>query len=193
MNIGIDFDDVITDFTEALMSYYHKRYGKKVNLDQILIWDWGLYWGVLREEAIKRVDEYHESHKVAELPPLKDAISSLKKLLKKHKVFIITGRPVRFQYKVEEWLQHHLNKRLEVIHAGEFHIGRRATKAEICKELSIPLIIEDVKETALSCAEAGIKVILFNKPWNKNFHYHNVYRVDNWHNALNVIEKLNSA
>jgi len=55
MKIGIDFDDVVAEFTESLMDYYNKKYGKKVSKEEILIWDWGLYWGIPREEAIKRV------------------------------------------------------------------------------------------------------------------------------------------
>jgi len=78
----------------------------------------------------------------------------------KHKVIIITGRPVRFKHRVEEWLQHHLKRRLEVIRAGEFHKGQAATKAEICKELGIEVLLEDSGETALDCANSEIKVLL---------------------------------
>jgi len=190
MNIGIDFDDVITEFTETLMNYYHKKHGKKVTLDQILIWDWRIYWEIPKQEAIKRVDDFHESHKVTELPPLKDAISSLNEIIKNNKVFIITGRPTRFKNKVEEWLKHHLKKKLEIIHAGEFHKGQAATKAEICKELNIPIMIEDTGETALDCTKEGIQIILFNKPWNKNFKHHNILRVENWNEALKMINKI---
>ena len=63
MKIGIDFDDVITEFTDSLMEFYHKKYGKKVVRDEIKEWDWGLYWGISREEATNRVDEFHETHR----------------------------------------------------------------------------------------------------------------------------------
>lgn len=171
MKIAIDFDDVIVEFTDTLMEYYHKKYNKKVTKDQILIWDWGLYWRISKEEAIKRVDEFHENHQITQLPPLEDAIASLNNLMKYHEVIIITGRPLRFKHRVEEWLNHHLKKKLEIIHAGEFHKGQAATKAEICKKLGINLILEDSGETALDCANSNIKAILFNKPWNKQFNH----------------------
>ena|SRR3989344_6564989 len=160
MKIGIDFDDVVAEFTESLMDYYNKKYGKKVSKEEILIWDWGLYWGIPREEAIKRVNIFHETYKVEDIFPLEKAIDSLNEIMIKHKVIIITGRPVRFKHRVEEWLQHHLKRRLEVIRAGEFHKGQAATKAEICKELGIEVLLEDSGETALDCANSEIKVLL---------------------------------
>ena len=94
MKIGIDFDDVINEFTGSLMSYYHKKYGKKVNKEEILVWDWGLYWEIPREEAVRRVDIFHETYDVKNILPLEKAIVSLNELMKDHEVVIITSRPV---------------------------------------------------------------------------------------------------
>ncbi len=190
MEIAIDFDDVIVEFTDSLMDYYHKRYNKKVIKDQILVWDWSLYWGISREEAIKRVDEFHENHPAKDLLPLENALESLNNLMKNHKIVIITGRPIRFKHKVEEWLNHHLKNKLEIICAGEFHKGQAASKAEICKERKINLLLEDSGETALKCAEKNIKVILFDKPWNKKYNHKNIFRVNNWKEAIQHIDKI---
>ena len=190
MKIGLDFDDVTNDFVSNLMEFYHKKYGKKVEKKDLLVFDWSLYWGIPRDEATRRVDEFHESHKVEELPPVKDAISSLNKLMKRNELVIITGRPLRFKSTVENWLKHHLKKNLQVIHAGEYHKGQAARKSKICKELGISLMIEDSGETALDCAEEGIKVLLFDKPWNKNFKHKNVIRVKGWKEALVEINLL---
>jgi|SRR3989344_4567120 len=190
MKIAIDFDDVIVEFTDSLMDYYHKKYHKKVTKDQILIWDWGLYWGIPREEAIKRVNEFHENYSIKELKPLENALDSLNELVKNHELIIITGRPIRFKHKVEEWLNYHLKKKLKIINAGEFHKSQAATKAEICKELDIQLLLEDTGETALDCAKNNIKVLLFDKPWNKQFKHSYIYRVNNWQEAISRIDYL---
>ena len=187
MNIGIDFDDVITEFTDALMDFYHEKYGKKVLRDEIKEWDWGLYWGIPRDEATKRVDEFHENHSIEKVTPLKDAISYLKNLMKNHKIFIITGRLIRFKTKVESWLKNHIDDEIKVIHAGEGHKGQASSKAEICKELNIPILLEDAPNTAKDCAINGIKVILFNKPWNRKISHKNIIRVENWKEAMDKI------
>lgn len=188
MKIGIDFDDVIVNFVDRLMDFYYTKYGKKVNIDEIEIFNWGIYWGVSREEATKRVDEFHETHDVKILPALDNAIYSLQKLMDKNEVFIITGRPIRFGYKIESWLEYHLKRKLRIIHAGEWHKGQAATKAEICKELKIPVLIEDSGETAVDCAENGIKVLLFDKPWNKKFSHKNIIRVQGWKEAMRELK-----
>ncbi len=188
MNIGIDFDDVIVDFTKALMDFYHKNYGKKVEVKDIIKWDWGLYWGIPREEAIKRVDEFHNSHDVRNLLPLHDALKSISKLMEDNNLLIITGRPLRFNKRVKEWLSYHLKKKIDVVHAGEYHKGQAATKAELCLEEKIGLFIEDSGETALDCAKKGIRVILFDKPWNKDFSHKNIIRVKDWNEAIKKIK-----
>ena len=49
MKIGIDFDDVITNFTDSLMNYHNKKYGTNILREQIIEWNWGVYWGIERE------------------------------------------------------------------------------------------------------------------------------------------------
>jgi len=190
MKIGIDFDDVITEFTDPLMSFYHEKYGKKVGRDEIKEWDWGLYWGIPKEEADKRVNEFHELHSIKNVNPLENAVSSLKKLIKNNELFIITGRPIIFKSKVESWLKHHIENELRIIHAGEWHSGQAASKSDICKELNISVLLEDAPNTAVDCANKGIRVILFDKPWNQKVKHNNVIRVKNWKNALREINKI---
>jgi|SRR3989344_3702307 len=190
MKIGIDFDDVINEFTDSLMDFYHKKYGKKVVREEIKNWDWGLYWGIDREEATKRVDEFHATHNLEDIKPLENALESLKLLMKTHEVIIITGRPVRFKQKVQSWLKNKINEELEIIHAGEWHKGQGASKAEICKKLDIPLLLEDAPDTAMDCANNGINVILFNKPWNHEVKHKLIFRVENWKEAMKEISDL---
>ncbi|MEK6925330.1 MAG: hypothetical protein AABW71_03785 [Nanoarchaeota archaeon] len=190
MKIGIDFDDVITNFTDSLMNYHNKKYGTNILREQIIEWNWGVYWGIEREEADKRVNEFHEIHNTDNIKPLAEAIYSLKKLMKNNKVFIITGRPIKFKSKTEEWLKHHIKEDLEIIFAGEWHENQGASKATICKKMNIPVLLEDAPPAAIDCANQGIKVILFDNPWNKKLEHKNIIRVNNWKEAVEEVNKL---
>ena len=190
MNIGIDFDDVITNFTDPLMDYHNKKYGTNATREQILEWNWGVYWGVEKEEADKRVNEFHQIHSPDNIIPMQDAISSLKKLMKNNKIFIITGRPIQFKSKTEEWLKHHIEEDIEIIFAGEWHKTQGASKAAICKKMNIPVLLEDAPTTAMDCADQGIKVILFNNPWNNKLKHENIIRVNNWKEAVKIIKSM---
>lgn len=191
MKIGLDLDDVVADFFEALLKFYHNKFGKLHKRDEFKEWKWWPVWGVSKEEAIRIVDEFHETHKLEDIQPMEHAINSLHHLLKDNELFIITSRPVRFKPKVEAWVKHHLGDvKIATIHAGDFHKGQAATKAEICKEKGISLMIEDSPQIALDCANSGIKVILFDSSWNQEVKHPNITRVKNWLEALKVIEQL---
>lgn len=190
MKIGLDFDDVIVNFFDNLLNWHNKNYNRSDKIEHFKEFSWSPVWGVSREEAIKRVDIFHETHNVKEVMPLEDAISSLKELAEENELIIITGRPVRFKHRVEEWLTHHLGKKLEVIHAGEFHKNQAASKAEICKEKNIPVLLEDAPQTAIDCANFGIKVILFDNPWNQNVSHENITRVKSWKEAMIAIRSI---
>lgn len=190
MKIGIDFNDITADFFTFLLDWHNKKYKRNDKREEFKSFSWWPVWETSREEAIKRVAEFLESHKVEDMKPMKDAIYSLNKLSEKNELIIITGRQLVFKSKTEEWLLHHLKKKLEIIHAGEFHKGQAATKAEICKERGIPILIEDAGETCMDCAKQGIKVIVFDNSWNQGIEHKNIIRVNNWKEALEAIKIL---
>ena len=190
MKIGIDFDDVTVDFINNLVKWHNEKYKTKNKLSDLNQFYWGPFWGTDRQETIRRVDEFLETHDVKDINPIKGAIDSINKLSEKNELFVITGRPLRFKNKTEEWLIHHLKRKLEVIHAGEFHKGQAATKAEICKEKGISILLEDAPETSMDCANKGIKVVLFDMPWNQKVKHFNITRVFGWKEAMKVIEEL---
>ena len=51
-------------------------------------------------------------------------------------------------------------------------------------------MLEDSGETTIDCANVGIKVILFDKPWNKKFKHENIIRVEGWDGASKELGKL---
>ncbi len=74
MKIAPDLDDVIAEFFESLLDYHHKKTGRRYRKEDFPEWEWWPLLAPTREEAIKFVDEFHETHKVEEIKPLKDAI-----------------------------------------------------------------------------------------------------------------------
>ena len=192
MKIGIDLDEVIADFMDALLIFYHKKKQKLHNKNEFKEYKFWPVWGITREEAIKLVDEFHETNKLDDVKPAELAVQEINSLLKNgDELYVITARPIRFKQKVEDWIKYHLKtEKIEVIHAGDFHKDQASTKAEICKELGIKIILEDLGETAVQCAESGIKVILFDKPWNKNFSHNNIIRLNNWKEVAKELNKL---
>ncbi len=124
--------------------------------------------------------------------PVEDSVDTLKNILKDHEIIIITSRPISWKEKTEKWIGKHLSKiNAKGIYSGDFH-SQGKTKAEICEELKIVLMIEDNKNYALECAKRGIQVILFDKPWNVGINHENIKRINSWTEAIKIINILNS-
>lgn len=103
----------------------------------------------------------------------------------------MTTRPIIFKEKTENWIKKHIDFPVKIIHSGDFYLDNKARKkADICKEIGIKIMIEDVAKYALECAEVGILVILFDKPWNKGIKHKNIIRVNNWIEALKEINSF---
>ena len=193
MKIAIDFDEVIASSFEAMLKFYHKKFGKLHKKEEFTDWNWESVWGVSREEGIKIDLEFHETHDPMDIKPVEHALDSLRHLVIDNELFIITNRPIKFRSKVDIWVKHHFGDLdIEIINSGDYHKGQAATKLEICKEKGISLIVEDAPYSAMPLAEGGIKVILLDYPWNRHIKHQNIIRVKNWLEALEQIEHFKS-
>lgn len=190
LRIGIDFDDVTIDFVGSLVRWHNKKFNHSHTKEHFKEFAWWPVWGITKEESVKRVNEFTDTMTPQNTEVMDGAIQSIEKIMKKHEVVFITGRPLKYKKKTEEWIEYNLSKKIEVIMAGDFHKGQAATKAEICKERKIPILLEDALETAVDCAKSGIKVVLFDQPWNQNAQHKNITRVKSWKEALKEIEIL---
>lgn len=190
MIIGLDFDDVIAHLFEKLLEFYNERKGKNHTIDEIKEYDLWINWGITKEEAMQLVNEFHEKEEPETTKPIENAIESITNLLHNgDKLYVITARNPIFKHKVENWIAHHLpNKKINVITTRDFKPNQYIRKAKICEELNVEIMLEDSGQNALECAETGIKVLLFDKPWNQNIEHENITRVNGWNEAIKLLQ-----
>lgn len=190
MKIGLDLDDVIVDFMNTFVSFYNIRYDpsfKYKDLTSFYLWEVGV--GKNKEEAVKIVDEFHNSEYFNNMPFIPGAKRGIARLNDGNKLHIITSRPLRFMRKTEDFLKKHFSKEgFELYFSSGLH-KQGETKAEICKRLGLDLFLEDCLDYAKGCREKNIPVLLFDKPWNQNSNGE-FNRVYSWSDALREIKKL---
>ena len=58
-----------------------------------------------------------------------------------------------------------------------------------CNKLSVDIMIEDKSDVALHLAENGIKVLLFDAPYNQEVKHENITRVKTWEDVHNIVNK----
>ena len=148
-------------------------------------------WGGTREKAIGIADESQSSGHFERISPVKNSIKSIKSLASKNRFFIITSRPENWKTKTEKWVKRHLgNIDCKIIYTNDFYNRHGKSKSEICIEKGIKLILEDHGKYSLDCAKKGVRVILFDKPWNKKARHRNIIRVYDWLEAVGKINEI---
>ncbi|MDO8623551.1 MAG: hypothetical protein Q7R52_04865 [archaeon] len=185
IKIGIDLDDVVFDFVPTFLEIYNEKYGKTILFEEFYTYNFPTVLSISLEETLNLIKLMILSK---EIPLIFKSDKSIMQLSTKHEIFFITSRLVR------ETTLGSLNKffpniKFEIIFSSNIYTNSPGkTKAEICKENKIEIMIEDSKEYAFECAENGIKVFLLDKPWNKTCNKHeNITRVKNWDE---ILEKL---
>lgn len=66
-------------------------------------------------------------------------------------------------------------------------VGTPPQKLGFCRRISADIMIEDKGDTALYLAENGIRVLLFDAPYNQYISHENIVRVFSWDEILAVL------
>jgi uncharacterized HAD superfamily protein len=191
MKIGLDFDEVISNTVSTVLEDYNKKTGNSYSKSELKIYKFWEIWHIPQKEAIKIFEDFYDFEDNGKIKPLDGAVDSINALSKNNELIIISSRHSRHAPVMSSWLKKHFPANNFPIHnSGEVHDAKKLSKAEICKKLQIPLILEDSPDTALNCAKNDIKVILFNQPWNQEIKHKNIQRVNNWEEAYPIVESL---
>lgn len=189
MKIGIDIDEVIADFMKHFLEYSNSKNNTSFRLSDIKsyhLWETEIHDS--KEESVKEVLEFQNSGEFEGVSLIEGVKDVLEKISKTHEIYFITSRPEDIKDKTENFLRKNFPKnKFKVIYSGEIYGGK--SKAEICNDFEIPIMIEDNAFYALDCANNGIKVFLLDKPWNKIYEEHpNIIKINHLKEVLEQIK-----
>jgi uncharacterized HAD superfamily protein len=194
LDIAIDFDDVLFDMTPSLIEYVNAHYGTAVTYEEHFSFFLEDVWSVSIEEAKRRVDEFVRSDRHGQVPPVPDAIAVTRRLQQKHRLHLVTGRCLTHKPQAMSFLDIHFAETFETYNFTNFfsdvHKDKAITKAELCQNKGMHVLIEDAPVHALDVAKLGIPVLLYDRPWNKDLAHDHITRVRNWLEIEREIHKL---
>ena len=185
MLIAIDIDDVLVDFINCLLEYHNKTYNTSLTKEKIHTYRFWEIWGGNREESIKKIRDFKETDIYGNIRPFSKAIESMNLLKENHKLVIVTSRSTIEETKI--WINKHFPNIFDNIYFSYNYYTKEGskTKSEICKELNVDILIEDSLDYARECSDKGIKVFLFDAPWNQCEELpENIIRVKDWNEIL---------
>lgn len=196
MRIGVDIDNVLSNFNEVLLNDYLNhdkslRNNGIVNKDVYIrkMFDWSEeYEKEYYKNNIERLASFFE--------PINDCSTYIKLLRKEgNKIYIISGRD-NGEYSepynmTKNWLKKYDIEYDELILTNAYN---HQEKADICLKYNVDIMIDDSTNVCAKCTDSNIKSLLFNTEYNKN--ETRFERVNSWEEIYKYInnheqEKIN--
>ncbi|QHT59441.1 hypothetical protein GXP70_05275 [Paenibacillus lycopersici] len=171
MHIGIDLDNTILDATAAHLHFYNLASGRAFTPADVN--DFYLYrmygWNKAEREAV--VARYgHDIHWNSIPYPL--AAENIRELYGKHRISVITARPLQYKDVSVNWLE-----RYEVPYHEIYFVE---DKLGTCTEAEVDVLIDDGPHYAEAFARARRPVILIDQPYNGGIEREHIYRARDW-------------
>lgn len=195
MKIAIDIDEVLARGLASYLNYFNASFGTNITEEEFT--PDRNFWEVLGVAAadIAEVERHYRASEHSKnwllVPGAQEAITQL---ASSHELYIVSNRQAEGHEPTRAWLQRNFgNSFKEIIFTeAERKNGVKPSKAEICVRLGIPLLVEDEVKEVKACIEDGVSVVLFDTRLNQEVGGDKVYRVHDWHEALEQVAKISS-
>ncbi|KAI5445772.1 uncharacterized protein LOC127136356 [Lathyrus oleraceus] len=188
--VAVDVDEVLGNFVSALNKFIADRYLSNYSVSEYHVYEFFKIWNCSRDEANSRVHEFFETpYFKSGIQPLPGAQMTLQKLSRFCNLSVVTSRQNAIKDHTLEWIENNFSGLFDEIHFGNHFAldGGSRPKSEICRSLNAKVLIDDNPSYAIECAEAGIRVLLFDYensyPWSKTEFAEKhplVHKVENW-------------
>lgn len=189
MIIAVDVDEVIAQFLDAWLAFYNSRNNTAWQADQFHSYNFWEVVGGDKESMVELTHEFFKSPEFQNIRPVEDAVEGISALARVHELVIITARPQEISEMTLSWLDTYFPRAFKRVHlTNQFSkLGYWRSKAAVCVEEHASVLIEDNAEYALECARSGVRVLLVDKPWNKDVSHDLIVRVHSWKDILAVM------
>lgn len=190
--IGIDIDDTLLDFIGAYINFHNEMYKTNLKKEDFKTYSFNHARGGTIEQAISSVKQFYKTDFFKEMQPFPGAVEVVQKLKENNELFVVTSRPGHIQEGTFEQVAKHFQNIFSEVFFSSNHYTKAKnsgrTKAEICFDLGVSLLIDDSLVYAKQSLEKGLKVFLFDSPWNQNREIEGITRVKNWNEIMGKLK-----
>ena len=159
--LAIDFDDVLCDTVRAFLDFNKSRYG----VDAVYDKNCAEVLHISDAEELKRWEEFFALPEFCDPKPTEHLAEDLRVLKGEYRLIILTAREKEWKDQVSRWVGKYLPDIFEeIIFIADLE---NTLKGGLCKHLDIYALVDDDPGQITSCIECGVKVFVFDKPWNR--------------------------
>ncbi len=200
MNIYIDFDDCLCETARALSKLAGDLFNKEVPYENIQFFNLQQSFDLKEDEYEKLMIEAHLPEVLMTYEETPGASKTVNEWLDQgHNVSIITGRPSSAYEPSRKWLDEHGLERVKLFCLNKYGRDSFIKNSEFTLELEdyykmkFDIAIED-SPLAFKFFDhlPDLKVMVFNRPWNKNAELPNANfnRCSDWDYIKKQVEEL---
>jgi uncharacterized HAD superfamily protein len=175
MKIAFDLDDILASFQIGWVAYNNLHYGTSLKVEDIVEYNYSKIMNLSNDETFRRIIEFWESTSMDELLPTQHSQQVISKLKNSHELFIITSRDQSIKAKTDKWINTYFPNTFSQIfmtsQVSRDGYNHKVTKADICVQQNISLLVEDAPIYVEDTTKAGVYVALINKPWNRTYQF----------------------
>lgn len=196
MRIGIDIDNVISNFDDTLLKEYLKHDKELRNTGIISENARYIRNGMFDWTEEEESSFYHKNiERIAKnLKPIRNAKEIIDRLKSDgNEIYIITGRdngeysdPLKM---TEEWLKKYNIYFDKLILTNAYN---KKQKSEECLKNKVDIMIEDSISTCVNLKQKNIRVLTMNTRFNKEEEFKEIERVNSWREIYAKISELYS-
>ncbi|XP_068660384.1 uncharacterized protein [Aristolochia californica] len=164
--VAVDVDEVLGSFLSALNKFIADRHSLNHSVSEYHVYEFFKIWKCSRMEADLRVHEFFKTpYFKSGIYPLPGAQRALARLSRYCSLSVVTSRQNVIKDHTIEWIERHYPGLFQEIHFGNHFAldGQSRPKSEICsRSMGAQVLIDDNPIYAIECAEAGMRVLLFD-------------------------------
>lgn len=192
--IVIDFDDVLVDFMTGYINWCNDNYadyGPKLTYEDVWTFELDKLHKIGVEERNQRVMNFWRSPAHQLIQPMPDAIEAMMVLADRgYDIHMATARAEAVRTETMILVDRYFADTFADMHfIGTYHEGGRRTKADVCNELGAIALIDDNAPNLLPAANGVRRLLMPDRPWNKNARHKEIIRTFGWAQALTWLER----
>ncbi|MCD6229504.1 MAG: hypothetical protein J7K00_01730 [Candidatus Diapherotrites archaeon] len=190
MLIATDLDEVLAGYLSAFLEFHNDTYKTCLSIKNMQNQAFHELLEGTEKELIEKLYAFYKTPYFKNIKPVPGAIKGISELEKNHELVILTARQNDIKEPTKKWVEHYFPNTFSDIYFTNNYSkkGKKKTKAEVCSNLGVNILIEDRAEYAINCSFNGTKVILLDYPWNQEKLPENIYRVNSWKEIVKQID-----
>lgn len=181
--IALDFDDTLMPTREAIIDLLNAMHGTNVDAAECREFFLQKQWNLAREQFLDFFAANQEQIHVR--PPFEGVKETLAAWGRVADLYVITGRPEAWKGSAERWLA-----REKIAVEGVWYTEQNRNKADWVKARGMRFIVEDRVDFSMQVADAGVPVILLDRPYNREIVHPIIYRVADWRAAREKVAQM---